>query len=379
MDQEKPVIYQAQKTSLEELRTQYPGVVIIDRFDELVEDLFLIRNPKYKFEKDHSADFEKYKTEYAPKGMEKAGNWVYFPWSNTLVKYLPDAEHQELRTARNKNIIKAEEQKKFYELVVGIAGLSVGSHAALTTVMMGGARRIRLADPDTISGSNFNRIREDFTVAGQPKIYLASRKIYQMNPYAEVDIFPEGVKEANIDKFLVGSRKLDILVEETDFLPMKIMLRLKAREFGIPVVMATDNGDNVIVEVERYDLDKKQMLFNGAIGEMTMEDFQKMKPEDLPKLATKIAGPEYIVTRMQESLLEVGRSLYSWPQLGDAATLSGVVVAYILRRMAIGEKVRSGKNEVNLDAIFLEGYDSEEQTNFRETKLKEFLNTIGLN
>jgi hypothetical protein len=122
--------------------------------------------------------------------------------------------------------------------------------------------------------------------------------------------------------------------------------------------MATDNGDNVIVDVERYDLDKETKLFNGAIDESIFMDFQKINPQELPKMALQVAGPDLVVTPMLASLLEVGKSLYSWPQLGDAATLSGVAIAYIVKRLALNLPLNSGKYEVNLDAIFTPDYFS---------------------
>ena len=42
------------------------------------------------------------------------GNWVYFPWSSTLVHILLEADFQLVRTARNKNLINKDEQDRFY-------------------------------------------------------------------------------------------------------------------------------------------------------------------------------------------------------------------------------------------------------------------------
>jgi len=124
---------------------------------------------------------------------------------------------------------------------------------------MGGAQKIKIADPDEVSPSNLNRIRSDFLALGRKKTDLALEYLYQLNPYAEIDVFDTGVTEANMEQFLSD---IDVLIEETDDLEIKIRLRLAARERGIPVVMATDNGDNIIVEVERFDLDKTKQLFN---------------------------------------------------------------------------------------------------------------------
>jgi hypothetical protein len=349
---------------------------IIDRYDLLLEDLFLIRNPRFKFIKEYGAELAEFSKEYASgKDMDELGEWFYFPWNSTLAHYLPENEHLEIRTARNRNIITADEQQKLYGLRVSYAGMSVGSHGALTFALMGGAKRIKIADPDEVSASNLNRIRFDYLSLGRKKVELVYEYIWQLNPYAEITSFAEGVTEETLDSFLADT---DVLVEETDNLELKIRLRLAARERGIPVVMATDNGDNIIVETERFDLDKTLKLFNGVLGDISIEEFRSFPPNELPKLATKIAGPAFVTERMMSSLLEVGRTIYSWPQLGDAATLSGVAIAYILKRLALGEAVTTAKVEVSLDAILDPDYNEPATVERREEARTEFLKSIGL-
>lgn len=351
-------------------------VKTIDKYKEMLEELFLVRNPKFKFTPNHDAEFKLFLDEH--RGSEELGNvgqWVYFPWNGVLMHILADAEHQEMRTARNKNIITKDEQDKLYNSALAIAGLSVGSHTALTISMMGMAKEMRIADPDTISGSNLNRIRYDYTKIEEGKCKVLAELLYQMNPYANIKTFPNGVNDANMGEFLDGAQ---ILFEETDNLEMKIQLRLEARKRGIPVVMGTDNGDGVILDIERFDKNPDMQLFNGAIGDINIEEFKKFPPQELPKLATKIAGPSMVVPRMLTSLTEVGKTLYSWPQLGDAATLCGVTTAYAAKRILLGEPIHEGKIEVNLDAIFDPDYNTDKATAERETIRTNFLKGIGL-
>lgn len=372
----KPEQRDRSRESFAVFKERLAPAAVIDRYDLLLEDLFLIRNPKYKFIKEYAADLKAFTEAYAGgKPQEELGEWFYFPWNRTLAHYLPHEEHQEIRTARNRNIITKEEQGKLYDLTVAYAGLSVGSHGALTFALMGGARHVKIADPDEVSASNLNRIRYDYLALGHRKTDLARDYLYQLNPYAIVDTYDQGVTDENMDEFLAGA---DVLVEETDSLEMKIKLRLAARERGIPVVMATDNGDNIIMEVERFDLDKTKPLFNGVIGDVTLDMFKSFDPAELPKLATKIAGPHLITERMMGSVAVVGREIYSWPQMGDAATLSGVAIAYVLKRLALGEPVQEEKCEVSLDALLDPDYHAPHHTKRREDARAAFLEAIGL-
>jgi molybdopterin/thiamine biosynthesis adenylyltransferase len=372
----KPEQFDSLKESFSAFRDRLQPSTVVDRYDLLLEDLFLIRNPRFKFIKAHASEVKAFTEEYcAGKSLEEVGEWFFFPWNTTLAHYLPHEEHQEIRTARNRNIITKEEQAKLYDLTVAYAGMSVGSHGALTFALMGGARHVKIADPDEVSPSNLNRIRFDFLDLGRKKVDLVREYIYQLNPYAEIEVYDSGVNEENLDAFLKGA---DVFVEETDDLEIKIRLRLAARERGIPVVMATDNGDNIIVEVERFDLDKTKPLFNGVIGDVNLEMFKSFTPSDLPKLATKIAGPQFVTERMMSSLLQVGRELYSWPQLGDAATLSGVAIAYILKRLALGQSVNEKKCEISLDALIDPEHHAPHIKAGREKARAAFFAAIGL-
>jgi molybdopterin/thiamine biosynthesis adenylyltransferase len=371
-----PLIYNPKKETLSDFKNQHEVLGVIDQFEVLLEELFLIRNPRYKFNPNYQEDYEVFKKTYLNgEDINNVGVWFYFSWDKKLIHYLPEDEHQELRTARNKNIITKEEQDKFYHYHIAIAGMSVGSHSALTIAMMGGAKKMKIADPDEISGSNLNRLRYGYSYVGKNKAQAVAQSIYEMNPYAELEVYDQGVSLDTLGEFL---KDADVFIEEMDNLELKIAGRLKAKEMGIPVLMATDNGDNVIVDVERYDLDKNLEIFNGAAGHLTLEEFRKIPPQEMPRLATKIAGPEFVVPRMQQSLLEVGKSLYSWPQLGDAATLSGVVLAYLIKRMSLGEKIKTGKFEFNMDAAFDPDYSSVQSEKNRKDQREEFFKIIGL-
>jgi hypothetical protein len=369
----KPTLVGQTSKAVEEFKKTNAVAAVVDRYDDLIEDLFLTRNPRFKFDRDFQNDLTLFKNREGRR--EEVGQWFYFPWNKTLIYYLNESLHQEVRTARNKRLITAEEQKKFYDFKVGIAGLSVGSHAALTIAMMGGGRFMRLADPDVIAPSNLNRIRSSFMDVGKRKCDVVAQSLCETNPYADIQSFEEGIVASNLEEFVSG---LDVIVDAIDNLELKIRLRLCARENRVPVLMATDNADNVIIDVERYDLDGELDLFNGAIGSVNLDDFQHFQIVDMPKLATRIAGADLVVPRMLDSVSEVGKSLYSWPQLGSAATLAGVCTAYAIKRLALGQPIRGGKFEVNLDSVFDPDYRCPEIVEARESQRKAMLQKLGL-
>ncbi|HUZ93207.1 MAG TPA: ThiF family adenylyltransferase [Candidatus Paceibacterota bacterium] len=337
------------------LKEKHPELIVVDQYRKNLEELFLLRNPKYRFDKNYAADFGAFaKEHFGAKTEDEAGSWFYFPWRNALVHFLAEELHEELRTGRNRYLITVEEQKAFYGATIGILGMSVGSHAAMTIAMTGGAKQIKLADPDSLSGDNLNRIRTGFHNVGVNKAVATARDISEINPYAAVEISSEGIREENAEKFLEG---VDVLLEVMDNPYWKLKVRELARARGIPVIMGTDNGDGNIVDIERYDLDKNYPILHGYAGGLTAEGLKNMPPQDLPKVAARIAGANLAVPRMLGSVAEVGKSLYSWPQLGTAANLCGTTLAYLSRRIALKDpKIKSGRYQVSLDSVFESGY-----------------------
>src|SRR5262249_6432948 len=154
------------------------------------------------------------------------------------VHFLPRNAHRELRFDRNRHLITAEEQQKLSELKVGIAGLSIGRAVCSTLLHEGIGGEFRLADFDTLSLSNLNRLAGGVADIGINKTILAAREIAELDPYTDVRPFVDGITGDNMAEFLDG---LDFLIEECDDLAIKVALREGARARGIAVVMVTSD------------------------------------------------------------------------------------------------------------------------------------------
>lgn len=354
------------------------GVNVIDQYPVMVEEVFLLRNPRFRFDKNYAAAYESFlKIHHLDRDSIAAGTWFYYSWQNAVIHFLPDDMHQELRTSRNKFLITQQEQRKFYNAKIGILGMSVGSHVALTIAMTGGAKHIKLADPDIVSGSNLNRIRTGFHSIGLNKTVLTARQIMEINPYAEVELYKKGIDDGNINKFMLQP-KLDLLVEELDNPYFKLKARFIARSNGIPVVMAADNSDGVIVDVERFDLNRKLPILHGILGKITPDQLKQIAPRDLPKVIAKIAGANIANIRMLDSVLQVGKTIYSWPQLGTAATLCGTILAGIARKIINKDKVSNGRFNIDPEVLFIQGYNSRAHKRARQSKRKRYLKAMGI-
>lgn len=351
--------------------------VTVDDYEEQELELFGINNPA----KVYTSSFKEEFTLYYKKLQEKAplyqnGAWVYFPWSSKLVHILNEDDFQKVRTARNKNLISEQEQEKFYNATVGIGGLSVGSSVAFALVLQGGAKHIKLADMDRLALSNTNRILMGIDNLGILKVEMVARKIYEINPYAKVDIFPEGLHLENIDTFFDG---VDVMVDELDNIAVKYLIRETAKKYKVPVIMATDNGDNAVVDIERYDLADPVSYFHGRMGDdISYESLLHLDKFGIGKMATKCVGPENVTIKMQESLLEMGKTIVSWPQLGGAALINGAAVAYCIRKIVNNQAVESNRALISLDEKLIPTYHDKEEVKKREEAAKVFRSIFGL-
>lgn len=334
---------------VQKLIDEQADVLVLDEIHSQLRELVKIRNPQ------RSLTEEEYVQQIEGllngKSSHHYGSWVYYPWSKKLVHLLSKDEFVELRTSRNLYKITPEERNVLLTKKIAVIGLSVGQMIALTLVMERTCDEIRLADFDLIELSNMNRIRTSVANIGVSKAVVAAREIAELDPYIKVKIFLEGITENNIDDFLLKDGKVDILVEECDGLDVKILSRVKAREFGIPVVMETN--DRGMIDIERFDLEPNRALLHGLIPE-NMENLSALKnltnQEKVPLLGAMV-GIEHISDRMRMSLSEMGKTISTWPQLASSVVLGGALVTDVCRRILLNHIKLSGRYYVDFNEL----------------------------
>lgn len=365
MKLEKPIVYSDEK--------EVPkGVQRVNAFDSAIKELFFIENPHLKSGTPPAeAPLKEYLRDNKIKGI-----WIYYPWRNTAVHTLPEELYFKLRTSRNRNVINIKEQENYRNISVGVAGLSVGSAAVSAIIISGGPKNIKIADFDVLEITNLNRIRATLLDIDSNKAEIAARNVWELDPFSNIEIYGDGLNPENIKDFLLKP-KIDVFVDEMDMINMKILSRLIARENGIPVVMATDNGDGVIIDVERFDLEPDREIFHGLIGHMTEEDTKDIDFKKWLQLATQIVDPEYLTPHMQESLLEIGKTIPAIPQIGTSASMAGSAISYVVRAIANKQELPSGRYVVSLEEKLIPNYMSKEKVGERKKKTEEFKSNFG--
>ncbi len=278
------------------------------------------------------------------------GRWVHRPWAGTLVHVLPPALFAELRLDRNRLRIRTAEQAALRGRCVAVAGLSVGQAIAVCLAQEGVAGSFRLADPDQLDLSNLNRLRAGVHELGVSKLALAARAILDIDPYLEVAGLADGVSLAEPDALLLRAdgRPVDLLVEECDDLPLKVALRLRARQLGVPVVMATSEGG--LLDIERFDLEPERPIFHGLATGIDLEALVDGDDDARAAFVLAVLGRDVLSARTAASLVELRQSVTSWPQLASAVALGAAQVTEVARQIFTGGARVSGRLRVDLSA-----------------------------
>lgn len=278
--------------------------------------------------------------EYKPFCESKSSgyHYFYFPWHRKIIKTVGREDFLSLKTNRNRDLITEEEQQTLRNFTVAVLGLSVGSNIAFLLTQTGISNKIFLADPDTLDTTNLNRLLTGVQDLGLNKAIIASRKIYEGNPYAEPVPLAEGINDEKLEA-LLKTGVINCIVEEVDALPIKISTRRLALKYKVPVVMITDNGFGIGLHVERFDLgldkifekdlsywDKKMEggLDHMKVTQIIIEDiFGSMDKVD-PKL-------------FASNVRIMKKELVSWPQLGSTAMFGGAAATQVIRKIALKE------------------------------------------
>jgi molybdopterin/thiamine biosynthesis adenylyltransferase len=270
-------------------------------------------------------------------------HWAYYPWRRAVVAVLDAQAFRRVRLDRNRNIITAEEQQKLGKLRIGVVGLSVGHAVAHTLAAEGLCGELRLADFDHLELTNLNRVPATVFDLGVNKATVAARRIAELDPYLHVQVQTTGLTAANVDAFLDG---LDLVVEECDSLDMKAIVREAARLHRLPVLMAT--SDCGLVDVERFDLEPGRPILHGLLGDLDASALADLPSRDKVPHVLRILDAGRLSARGAASMIEVGHTLSTWPQMAGDVALGATAIAEAVRRIGLGKAIPSGRVRIDV-------------------------------
>lgn len=298
------------------------------------------------------------------------GSYVVDHVSHRLFMIMPEYWHRLGLVTNNGNLILNPEnslrwhevREKLEKLVVGVAGVSVGGNILEGVCREIRPKMIKIADLDWIELTNLNRLNRgnalSLTLPAAQRQH--ARNPYEMNrlskaeftayqqqlvdPYADWYVYKEGLDSTNIHQFLDGNDcepALDIVIEEVDDLALKVELREECRKRRVPVIMISDFGHRVLVQVHDYRRYPDSLLgYNVPDAEL------KEKLRRAIETGNRTAIFEFVAALCGEDYAkdEVGRFIAgedeqptsSLPQSGATALVAGGVGAKIVWQYCLG-------------------------------------------
>ncbi len=320
------------KTDLVSFLKDQPSVVYIDDLESQLKALFLVKNPQmHIFGSARIFDSVEFKN--FSKNIKS--NLVFFPWLKKVVKIVNEEDYFLLKTSRNAPLINFDELKCIKKSRVALIGMSVGSNIAHALGLMGFSNML-LCDHDDLECVNFNRLLGGIDETGINKAELVARRLYGNNPYAKLDVLAMKITTDLLDQ-QHNQEQIQVIVEEIDSLDMKIDIRRWAKQRGVAVVMLTSNVHGLILDVERYDLDRTITI----LGRTEKFWYNIMKKSDGSmeqrlKMVNAIVGKNVMDNRMRSALSEIGKTIITWPQLISAGMLEGSIGVATLLNIATG-------------------------------------------
>lgn len=341
---------------LKKLVQSQPVSRVFDNYDEQLAELFVSNNAqlfKANLEVKRSSIADYLKEHYGNIPAWKKGSWVYYPWDGSLLHVLEEELFWRLRTLRNQILLTDEEQAAFRTIKIGCVGMSVGSNGAAAIALTSGSQQLKLADGAVFSGSNLNRVRTPVRNIGLNKCVVMAREIYEMNPYMHIEATTHNVEQKNIAAFFDKPWRLDLIVDEIDDLETKVRLRVEAKKRRIPVIMVTEPGNQIMLDVERYDVNPDLDLFNGlAPGVEQLLVKKDLTQREKLKFIAKIIGVKNLPLRDQQAMLKVGSTIPSAPQLGSTAMMAGGIIGFAARELAANpNNLKSGRHVISIEKL----------------------------
>lgn len=151
--------------------------------------------------------------------------------------------------SRNIGLLSEDEQKKLLSAQVSAVGAGgVGGLHILTLARLG-VGKFHIADPDSFEAANVSRqYGASQQTYGKNKAETLAAMVTDINPHAEIKIFPHGVDDNNLDEFLTGSQ---VLVDGIDFFQfeMRRKLFIRSREKGIYAITCAPLGFGSTLQV----------------------------------------------------------------------------------------------------------------------------------
>jgi hypothetical protein len=234
-------------------------------------------------------------------------------------------------TERNRGLIADAWQRRLRTTRFVVAGCGSTGGACVMPLVRSGAERFVLLDPGAYELNNLNRQDAMLSDIGVNKANATRDRISAVNPFAEVEVFEDGVSPETIGSRLAPG---DVVIDAVDVtsaagVSAKYALHEAACELRLKVLTAYDIAATQFVELFDYEAIREPL--RGRVSEpLTSERV-------LRALVPPPALPREIFAELRARKEDPARG---FPQLAMTSTLFGAVATAYLLRAINGEPVK---------------------------------------
>ena len=235
---------------------------------------------------------------------------------------------------RNKGLIGDDDQHRLREATILVAGCGSTGGAVVEPLLRAGVLSFMLAEPGAYELNNLNRQRASLAALGVNKADWQARKAMQINPYAQVEVYKDGITPENAADLC---RRASLVIDGVDVtsvsgLQAKYALHEAAAAERRVTISAYDLAYRQFVRV--YDYRQNLAPFDGKLPALRRA---RTPMEALRLLVPVRAIPMDMVEEIERLLDNPGESI---SQLGCTADLFGALSAPLVIELLAERPVR---------------------------------------
>ena len=247
--------------------------------------------------------------------------------------------------SRNWGFLTPEIQRKIKRTRILLAGCGLGSNVALLAARTGFTKFI-LADGDKVEVNNLNRQAFSLCQTGRNKATVTAELIKEVNPEAQVEVFPQFITEKNVEPLIT---KVDFVINMVDPSPVIFELNRIANLQGKMAISPLNVGFGGVV-----------LVFSPC--STTLEEIveDRTSPEEFfLKLLEKVSAflPGYLERDFLGIKDEIEQKGQPFPQLGIASFANASLVVTVIIRALMGLPLKLAPQPITIDTWSAVGYE----------------------
>ena len=223
--------------------------------------------------------------------------------------------------SRTELLIGKEAVKKLNQSKVAIFGIGGVGSFVVEALVRAGVQNFILVDNDKVCLTNLNRqIIATRKTIGKYKVEVAKERILEINPNANVEIYPEFFMP---DSKEILDNTVDYVVDSVDTVTAKIELVVRANKLNIPIISSMGTGNKL--DATKFEVSD---IYKTSVCPLAKVMRKELRSRGIEKLKVVYSKEEPI--KLEERKKEVPGSISFVPSVAGLI-IAGEVIKDIIK------------------------------------------------